>query len=173
MSVMTILATLRGRLPELEWQLNKMGRAFSPTSLPPGLFRQNDENPTSYVSEIKNDITTLGSHPNPRIVRYLAEKINQKINVLVSLCSRHHREQSKQEMDGLMIDRLRTRQQWLHSLEMDIKQLEEQKQALTNTLTEKDVVKNCAVSLNVRKELGNLEKHLTLLKETLGTYQGV
>lgn len=165
MAVSDVLTTLRGRLPELEWQLNKPGLSFSPKFLPAGLFRVHDEDPSCYVAEIKADIIALSTHPNPRIVRYLAEKINQKINVLVTVCAAHNRLKPDQELTGFIVEQLNTRRQWLQSMEEDIERLEEQKNALLNALTEKDTPKDCTISLNLQKELGELEKRLTLARE--------
>ncbi|MGQ3891536.1 primosomal replication protein PriC [Legionella sp. CNM-4043-24] len=165
MSVTDVLTTLRGRLPELEWQLHKPGLSFSPKSLPAGLFRTHHEEPAHYIAEIKADINTLAAHPNPRIVRYLAEKINQKINVLVSLCSRHNRDKPSQEPTGFIVNQLTTRRQWLQSLELEIERLEEQKNALLTTLSEKDSRRDSTVALRLQSELGALEKKLTLARE--------
>jgi len=165
MGVTDILSTLRGRLPELEWQLSKPGLSFSPRSLPAGLFHSHDDDPVLYVAEIKADINTLAVHPNPRIVRYLAEKINQKINVLVSVCAGYNREKPVQEPTGFIIDQLATRRQWSQALEADIERLEEQKNALLATLAGRDATNDCTVSLKLQSELGNLEKKLTLAKE--------
>lgn len=165
MDVSSLLHTLRERLPELEWQLNKPGASFSTQSLPPGLFRNREDDPVACVAEIRADINTLFGHPNPRIVRYLIEKINQKINVLVAVCAQRKQHAPESEQAAFVVDQLSTRRQWLETMEATIKRLEEQRQALLHSLTEKDLAGNHPVSLNLRSELGALEQRLTLAQE--------
>lgn len=168
------LAQLLARLPELEWQLSKQSLSFSPRALPAGLFRQAFDAPTAaYVAEIKADIATLQTfHNNQRVAHYLALKINQKINVLVTVCSRHNRLQPEMTVANYGVDKMSTRQQWLQSLESSITILIEQKSALEGALAQKDKPRDDESQLNLARELGELEKRLTLARETYARATG-
>jgi hypothetical protein len=168
------LAELLARLPELEWQLSKQSLSFSPRALPPGLFRQTFDAPTTaYVSEIKADIVTLKTfHNNQKIAHYLALKINQKINVLVSVCSRYNRREPEMAVATYGVDKMSTRQQWLQSLEANINLLLEQKKALESVWAQKDKLRDSESQLRLARELGELEKRLTLARETFTRASG-
>jgi hypothetical protein len=167
MGVNKLLAELLARMPELEWQLDKIGGSFSPKALPPGLFRQPFDAPLqAYTAEIRADIAAVSNTTNQRVERYLALKINQKINVLVKLCSRHNRLAPVHETINYDIHQLSTRQQRLESLECAIQLLIEQKDALTNALQQRENIGDCIAQLSLQSELGELEKRLTLARET-------
>ncbi|MDP1603667.1 MAG: hypothetical protein Q8M03_10430 [Legionella sp.] len=173
MGVNKLLTELLARMPELEWQLDKIGMAFSSKALPPGLFRQPFDAPAqAYITEIKADIATVSTTTNARVERYLALKINQKINVLVKLCSRHNRKGPVQETVNYDIHQLSTRQQRLESLDLAIQLLVEQKEALEKALQQRENVGDCIAQLSLQNELGELEKRLTLARETYARATG-
>lgn len=174
MDVSNQVASLMSRMPELEWQLGKLGSSFSPKSLPRALFRQAFDAPVlAYVAEIKADIATLSMHNNQQVVRYLALKVTQKVNVLVTICSRHNREQPVQEVVSYGVDKISTRQQWLQSLEANILMLDSQRQALANVLAQNNHADDSLSQLNLQRELGELEKRLTLARETRDRATGI
>jgi len=164
----TAIATLLARIPELEWQINKQKTFISRHALPKGLFSQSEHAaPINYVNEIKNNIHLLSKHTNERIRFYLAEKIQQQINVLVGLCSKVPA-QSFPRSTSFSIDKISTRGQWLVELEKKIDGLMEQKKALINTLEVQKVQQaSMSILLGLQQELGLLEKELTLLQEKL------
>lgn len=165
MNLSEVLKALQSRLPELAWQLGKPGIHFTRQSLPPGLFRYYGEEPDGFIQEIKSDIHSLTHHSNTKVAQYLAEKINQKINVLVAICSETRRQAVREEPQVFIMDKLSTRQQWLSSMEAVVQRLDEQKKSLEKALADKNNARDCLVSLQLRKELGALEKELTLAKE--------
>lgn len=166
MTLHSLLADLLARIPELEWQLNKVGDVFSAKSLPRGLFKHHyDASSADYIAEIRADINRLKTHVNGRAARYLAEKINEKINVLVTLCSQYNRQTSVREVARFTVDQLSTRQQWLNQLEQTIQRLSAQQQALVKALSQQTASDDPLVQLNLRRELGELEKQLTQAQE--------
>lgn len=162
------LTKLLARLPELEWQLGKLGYSFSVKSLPRALFRQPFDAPaTAYAAEIREDIRTLSSQTNQRAVHHLAVKISQKINVLVTICSRHNREKPDSDVVSYGVDKISTRQQWLQSLEANIEILDAQRTSLANALAQKGCSSDDSLAqLSLQRELGELERRLTLARET-------
>jgi hypothetical protein len=163
-----LLTKLITRLPELEWKMSGLGSSFSSHSLPRGLFRAAIEsNGASCIAEIKADIHALSEQSNERSAVYLAERIQQKINVLVALCQMHSRKNKVEEKVSFGVKMLSTRKQWIGDLEADIHALEAQQHALNNTLEHMTRSHNSAVILQVKAELGTIERRLTLAKETL------
>lgn len=169
MSVNTLLSELLARMPELEWQLNKLGTSFSSQALPRGLFRQEFDAPVqAYVTEIKSDIQALRATKNSELAKnHLALRIHQKINMLVKVCARHNRQSlSPPEEISYGVKQLSTRQQWLQALDDDISLLLKQKESLHHVLLREKTAKDTTALLNVQRELGELEKRLTLAVET-------
>jgi hypothetical protein len=163
-----LLEELKSRLPELEWKLSDFKTAISRSSLPIGLFRTRVElTGTACINEIKKDIQFLSQQENERSAHYLASKIHQKINVLVTLCQMT-RQASKSENKVLFaVKKLSSRQQWVQSLEHDVNTLRAQQQALIKTLELKQQTSDTEAELHLLKELGEVERRLTLAKETL------
>jgi len=169
MSVGSLLNELLARMPELEWQLNKLTASFSAQSLPSGLFRQAFDAPVqAYVTEIKSDIQALRAIKTSELAKqHVAERIHQKINILVKLCAHHNRQPIMPSEDiSYSIKQLSTRQQWLQTLDDDIDLLTKQKESLHRALTREKTANNTMVLLNLHRELGELEKRLTLAVET-------
>ena len=107
-----LLDELTARLPELEWKIGELNASFSNHSLPPGLFRRAIEpSGSACVAEIKTDIQALSQQKNERSAHYLAERIKQKINVLVALCQIQSRKTKPEDKNYFGIKMLSTRQQ--------------------------------------------------------------
>ncbi|STX30063.1 coiled-coil protein [Legionella beliardensis] len=165
MSVNLLLTTLLARLPELEWQLSKFELSFNSRVFPNGLFRCHPKDDIqAYSKEVKTDINTLSQQTNLRVAHYLALQINQKINVLVSVCQQHSKKKVTSEVADFTLDRLTTRQQWLQNLEQQITLLTQQKDALAATLAQSQNL-NGESKLKLQAELGQLQKQLTLANE--------
>lgn len=165
------LEQLRARIPELEWQLSKMDSCFPSSVLPKGLFRQPWDRPGSaYANEIKEDLSLLASYSkqaqNKTATQFLALKINQKIHVLVSLCKQYQRDNTGEKSTSYAITNISTRQEWLQNLETQIQAMHRQKEALLEALSQKKGQNDAISGLSLRKELGELEKKVTLAEET-------
>ncbi|MCW8409582.1 hypothetical protein OQJ13_11435 [Legionella sp. PATHC035] len=163
-----LLSQLMARLPELEWKISELGPFFSSQRLPKGLFRLDAEiSGAACIAEIKADIHALGKQQNKRSAFYLAERIRQKINVLVVLCQMHQGKSKPEEKPSFGIKMLSTRRQWINDLETEVKTLEEQQQAMTKALEHLRHNPNANAILHLKAELGEVERRLTLAKETL------
>lgn len=164
-----LVTELIARLPELEWKISSIGTSFSSHSLPRGLFCV-DKKVTgdSCIAEIKADIQALLQQTNERSALYLADRIRRKVNVLVALCQIHGRKNKTEEKVDFCVKMLSTRQQWICVLENDIQSLERQQQALGKTLAHM-IGRNQepATILQLKAELGEIERRLTLAQETL------
>lgn len=163
-----LLADLSSRLPELEWKIKGLGASFPVYSLPRGLFQTPfGVSGATCIAEIKSDILALSLQKNRRSATYLASRIQQKINVLVVLCQQHQRKNKAENKLSFSLKSLSTRQQWLLALENEINTLTLQHQALLRTMAQMTLEADTASTLNVQKELGQLEKQLTLAREAL------
>lgn len=162
-----LLADLSARLPELEWKISGLNANFSSNSFPRGLFQPSYEmTGASCISEIKSDINALSRQKNQRSADYMAKRIQQKINVLVMLCQiqKKNKPQAKEQFG---LNSLSTRQQWIQSLEQDVHVLDVQHQALLRTFDQIKPKGDTPTLLGVQKELGEIEKRLTLAREAL------
>lgn len=167
-SIHVVLAELSSRLPELEWKISSLAFPISKSALPKGLFRFNQESSAChFITEIKDDIRALEQQKNERSALYMAERIKQKINVLVTLCQMNEAKSPREKKVALGLSMLSTRQQWIHDLEQAVSTLEAQYQAISHTLAQRQKGSNDLALLTLRAELGALEKRLTLAKETL------
>lgn len=164
-----LLSQLMARLPELEWKISELGSFFSSQRLPKGLFRTDSglNGGAACIAEIKADIHALGAQKNKRSAVYLAERIRRKINVLVVLCQMHQGKAKPEEKPVFGIKMLSTRRQWINDLELEIKTLEEQQQAMTKALEHLRHNHNPSAILHLKAELGEVVRRLTLAKETL------
>lgn len=163
-----LLNKLIARLPELEWKINGLDMSFLSHSVPRGLFRTNSESTAAmFIAEIKADIHALSKQTNKRSAFYLAECIRQKINVLVVLCQIHHRKNKPEGKNYFGIKMLSTRQQWISDLEIEIEALSTQQQAMIKSLAQLQHQQDSNSLLNLKAELGEVERRLTLAKETL------
>jgi len=163
------LQSLSARLPELEWKLKALSIPLPSKKIPPSLFYNRLEmTPESCIAEIKADLQGLARQANERSARFIAEKIRQKINVLVGLCQMQSEKKPASPRDqhfGIQI--ICTRQQWLQSVQDDIDKLSEQQKSLAAALSIRQTGDNKQTILNLQAELGEVERRLTLAKETL------
>ena len=163
-----ILSKLHARLPELEWKISVLGSLFSFRNLPKGLFRlEKESSGAACVAEIKSDIQALSQQENQRSAFYLAERIRQKVNVLVVLCQIHKQRNKPEEKRFFGVEMLSSRQQRLHALETEVNSLLEQQQAMIKTLERLKHDPNSNVVLHLKADLGEIERRLTLAKEAL------
>ncbi|MDI1352490.1 MAG: hypothetical protein PSV35_06930 [bacterium] len=163
-----LLTELLSRLPELEWKMSGINTIISKHRVPLGLFRETRElTPAGCIAEIKADIQQLSGQKHERSAYYLADKIKQKINVLVALCQINTRTKKNTEHSSFGLKMLSTRQQWIDSMEKEIALLSDQKKALTKTLAQMQNHANTEAILSLRAELGELERRLTSAQEAL------
>ncbi|WP_133139898.1 primosomal replication protein [Legionella genomosp. 1] len=160
-----MLQGLKSRLPELAWNLSKPGVQISWQSLPPGIFHyQFEPKADNFIAEIKRDIERLAIQVNSQAANYLAERIHQKINILVRLCQCKASVKKTEDTASFMLQALSTRQQWLASLEEQIQSFTEQRDALAARLSALGDRKE--QQLVLMAELGAAEKQLTEAQET-------
>lgn len=163
-----LLADLSSRLPELEWKIKGLGASFPVYSLPRGVFQTPfGVSGATCIAEIKSDILALSRQKNQRSATFLASRIQQKINVLVGLCQMHQRKNNPADKPHFGLSQLSTRQQWIQSLEEEIDSLASQRQALLRVMEQMKLGVDATSVLSVQKELGQLEKQLTLAREAL------
>ncbi|KTD33128.1 coiled-coil protein [Legionella nautarum] len=167
MDYRALLQELTARLPELEWKISALEGALSMHSLPRGLFRPRLEvTAASCIEEIKADIRTLAEQKMASSAYYLAQRIQQKINVLVTLCHLQSSKPKNEKKPNFGLNSISTRQQWLQSLEQDINRLTEQQEAMSKALRQMQTRGDSQAVLQLNAELGEIEKRLTLAKET-------
>lgn len=158
---------LSGRLPELAWKLGPLNTVLNYKLLPRGLFTyQFEMTPQSCINEIYADLKTIEAQKNERSAHYLAERVHQKINVLVRLCQMRAKKKSHLPAVSSGIHEISTRQQWLHTLQDQITGLNEQRQALIEALNKLQSLRQTSSILSLQSELGELEQRLTLMRET-------
>lgn len=161
MTVGLSLDELEARLPELEWQLSSLGQPISTKTLPRGLFRLPEEvSSLAFINDIKSDLKILASHQNERSGFYLAQRIQQKINVLIALCRLEKKPVSQQ--GNHYLNMITTRQHYVEELEKGIELLSQQREALLNRLQQ---INDANAKLNLNAELGEIEKRLTVTQE--------
>ncbi len=159
---------LSARLPELAWRLSMLYSVLNPKLLPRGLFYEQFEmTPQSCIDEINADLQTLNDHDNERSVHYLAKRVSQKINVLVRLCQKQIDKKTTGVSQTFGVQTISTRQQWLITLQEEIARLSAQQLALTTALSQLHQEKNPQTILNLQAEVGEVERRLTLARETL------
>jgi hypothetical protein len=162
-----LTSDLIARLPELEWKTSDLNPSLFNKSLPKNVFRTLDVSAATCINEIKVDIQTLSKQNNYLSAHYLAEQVKQKISVLVGLCKIEKKNKTKKDT-GFGIAMLSTRQQWLQSLEQNVTLLIKQQEALAKTLAQMQLNNtDVAILLNLKSELGEAERRLTLAKEAL------
>ncbi|STY30721.1 coiled-coil protein [Legionella wadsworthii] len=162
-----LLSDLRERLPELEWKISQLGSFFSCQQLPRGLFRlDTDSTSAACIAEIKADIDALSKQQNKGSALYLADRIRRKVHVLVTLCQMHQGKNKPREKVYFGIKTLSTRQQWINDLELEIKTLSQQQQAMIKALKHLKDSPDANAILHLKAELGEVERRLTLAQET-------
>lgn len=166
MTIQALLLDLSERLPELEWKLGNLDKRFSPKILPKGLFRLGMEAESrDFIAEIKLDIQALAKRRDERSALFLAGRIQQKINVLVTVCQLYIAPAEKAAAISYNMNKLATRQQWLQSLELEVEVLDKQLQALLSA-QKKLVTNDKSAQLNLQAEIGEVQRRLTLARET-------
>jgi DNA-binding transcriptional MerR regulator len=159
---------LMTRLPELEWKINDLNPILFARSIPRRLFRTQDVTALSCINELKLEISSLAKQKNSLSAHYLAEQIKQKINVLVGLCRVEQKNKKVKSPASFSLNMLSTRQQWLQTIERDVDVLIKQQQALAKTLKQMQLQRTDPDTiLNLKSELGEIEKRLTLAQEAL------
>lgn len=166
MNIALLLEELEARLPELEWKLNSLGQSWSIRSLPRGLFRPSTQaSGQACIAEIKADMQTLACQQSEYSAYYLAQRIDQKIKVLVSLCQQKSKQKTTVKEFNFGLQSISTRQQWLQSLAKDLTRLEEQQRAMLLAVEQMQQRGDTQALLNLKMDLGEIEKQLTLAKE--------
>ncbi|WED43173.1 hypothetical protein [Legionella cardiaca] len=162
MSIATSLKELEARLPELEWKMGSLGRTLPIKLLPKGLFRLSAEaNPAAFMDDIKADLNALAKHQSEYSGHYLAQRIHQKINVLVALCCLESPQPVQK--NKYYLNMITTRQAFVRDLEKEITRLTAQRKAILERLENTDT----QLSLGLKSELGEIEKRLTLAREAI------
>lgn len=161
------LAQLAARLPELEWKISHSGIVIDEEAVPQGLFRLTQElNARACIQEIKVDLQQLKKKSQSKILEFLAKRIRQKIDFLVHVyhiqaLGKRGPEEKTQAMDAIT-----TRQQWLTNLNQEITALNEQREALSLRLSKLKKRGDSQSILSLQAEIGQLERQLTLARET-------
>ena len=159
---------LSARLPELSWKLGALDSTLNHKLLPRGLFNyQFEMTPQTCIDEIKANLQAIKNQTNERVAYYLADRVHQKINVLVRLCQIRGKKKPQAAVMSFGVQTITTRQQWLQTLEDDIETLNLQHAALTETLLQRQGMSNLTSILSLQAELGEIERRLTLMNETL------
>jgi hypothetical protein len=162
------LKQLSKRLPELEWQLSSLGNYINPKQLPRGLFREQLEyTPQSCALDVKHDLHILKSQTNRASAHFLAERIHQKINVLVRLCQTKIKVRVDAPLTTWGLRAISTRQQWLKTLEADVLRLSEQQTAMQTLIASMQAEYNAKALLVAQGALGDIERQLTMAREVL------
>lgn len=163
-----LLIDLTERLPELEWKISQLTTTISSNRLPRGLFKPELElTGSKCVAQIKADIQALSCQKSEHSANFLAEKIKQKINVLVALCQIESRKNKIGEKTYFGVESLSTRQQWIQSMEQDINILKAQQEAMLRSLDQMHNKAPAQALLSLKNELGEVERRLTLSSEAL------
>lgn len=162
-----LLRTLEARLPELEWKMTSLGEIISPNTLPRGLFRPS-LNPTAafYIADIKADIHALSKQDSLQTAQFLAARIRQKINVLTKLCKQKNTEKPIENNPHFGIQMISTHGQWVSTLEKEVMVLKEQQRAMEAAYQAFSDKNDTGALLQLKAELGALQKRLTLAQET-------
>ncbi len=162
-----VLTRLEARLPELEWKLTLRGTMIHPSLLPRGLFLNRIEmTAQTCIDEIKLDLETIKNQKNELSAHFIAERVNKKINVLVRLCRQNNSPGASEKQAVFGVQTLGTRQQWLQNMQKNIDVLAQQHNALQTSLNKLDVGTNPQLILSLQTELGEINRRLTLAKET-------
>lgn len=155
----TIIQKLEERLPELEWKLNNSSKIIF-SELPTDLFPKKIEGrPAELITLLKQEIQRLSEQKNDSSCYYLAQKLYQKINLLV-LCLKLQK--TKSDQTNFYPPSFSNRQQFIANLQEQIQALNSQHHALNLRISK---TQDTQVSLQLKKELGQIEKRLTEIKE--------
>jgi len=168
-----ILQTLTDRLPELEWRLSKLTTIHAST-LPSGLFRLSERDgwfiPQVCIDEVKQDIVSLREAHETRVGLFLAERVSQKINVLLRLCQVYRRKTEVKSRVSLDMKQLVTRQQWLEIIEKDIEKLRHLQAGIQCALEKNTHLPEAIITL--QQDLTEITRQLNGAQETLASVTG-
>ena len=164
---------LCARLPELEWGLSQLGLKFQAKLLPRGLFVCAMElNAQNCIYEIKNDVLVLSQQKQRQRAVYLADRIHQKIEVLVRLCNLQRKKSVAINPAAIFtLDALSTRQQWLSSMQAQVCSLTEQQAAMKQA--NKILSRSNESILRMDAELGDVTRKLTIAQEALSRAESI
>ena len=123
--------------------------------------------PQTCIDEINANLSVLKTHKDDLSARYLADRVSEQINVLVKLCQLYASMQPAQKNVSFGVQSISTRQQWLSELQENINQLSAQKQAMLAALNQKKASQKPLVYLQLQAEVGEIDRRLTLARETL------
>ena len=161
------------RLPELEWRLSKLGTALHAGILPRGLFKPALKLDAEHcIADIKNDVVVLSKQKQRQRAYYLADRIHQKIEVLVRFCNLQRNKTDLSNRSSVFtLDAMSTRQQWLSDMQAQVSQLAEQQAALKQAV---HLQRGSAESrLLLAAELGDVTQKLTLAQESLSRAESI
>lgn len=165
MNIGQLLNALESRLPELEWRIGYINPSLLAQALPAGLFRpQIEPSSAGCIDEIKQDIAALARQDSEKSAFFLANRIHQKINVLIDLCKTRDNKPQTDMMQAVLY-KINTRKQHIEALESDILSLEIQKKSLKKRAASLETESSQLVLLKIQKELGAIERKLTVLLE--------
>lgn len=163
-----LCADLVSRLPELEWQLSRLAPSLFTQALPKNLFQTQELTAAGCIEELKTDVLNLRAQKHEQRAAYLAEHLKRKISILVGLCRLQQKNNDESKVRAFSLKMLSTRQQWLQALEEEANALKKQRDALSRRLEHlAGQHHDASMILNLKAELGALEKKLTLAEETL------
>lgn len=163
-----IAQDLIARLPELEWKINTLGSSFCTFQLPKNLFTIKDNiTGSACIADIRNDICLLLNQQSSRCALFLAQRIKQKINVLVLICHIHPSKESAHEKMNFNLQTLSSRKQWVAECELQIANLQQQKYAIEQRLVRNTQKETAALILSLKAELGTVERQLSIAVESL------
>ncbi|RUR08367.1 primosomal replication protein PriC [Legionella sp. km772] len=166
--IQNLTTDLMARLPELEWKMTSLPPSVLRQSLPKNLFRTDELTAAACINELKADLQALRVQRHERSAEYLAEHLKRKISVLVGLCRVQRKNKEESKAATLSMAMLSTRQQWLQSLTQEVETLKNQQQALCMRIAQINPhTSEPTLLLNLKHELGMLERKLTLAEETL------
>ena len=178
-SVIELVETLTKRLPELEYQLDEIGKIQS-MALPKGLFRasQFSETMTSLacIEEIRSDLAHLKSllenaaEQTSPLVLYIAKQVSLKMQVLLQLCHQHRRKKIASAKVNVEMKQLVTRQQWLESVHQEHQRLLMQQSALQCALEQHQ--DNTHAISTLQHALTDVATQLLSIKQLLLTLSG-
>ncbi len=168
-----LMAQLSERLLALDWQLSRHHAVLRAHQLPKGLFKQayGDELIScDCVEEIRRDMDALMQQQEGRSARFIVDKINKKINVLVHLCQSSVEQKPSESSNVFNVSSLVSRQRWIQESQQHCERLELQHQALLNTAKHEAKSSDVTAELRRRQAISDVARQLTLAKEALATY---
>ena len=162
-----LVEQLANRLPELQWRLRDLSMTVNEKTLSPGLFQKRTEmTAQTCFAEIQQDLQRLHTLDDLVSAHYLARRIDQKIQALVSLCRLYPQKPQQKSTSSFGVEMIATRQQWLTHIGDEVKELEAQRKALLKQLKYAQE-QNLQSVLTLKAQLGNLEQQLTTAQEML------